>query len=183
LASRNGSHFSISKGNQLKSAKESDDDRCSVASAILEEDICFKCGSSTLNEPSWSDLILCDVCDGEFHLACAGLDVAPRSGWRCQRCTQEYLFFRKLKYEILPYFKVVFTSPKLYVAMTSPCLLPQAPRQSPIHSVCYSPSKPLAVAWTECQAKGFMVVQNIFPLELLRLDKSIDKNSLPFSPK
>jgi hypothetical protein len=98
---------------------DDDDDRCSVASAILEEDICFKCGMSSLNEPSWSDLILCDICDGEFHLACAGLETAPRSGWRCQRCNQEYFFFRKLKYEVLPYFKVLCTTvPKCTVMVT-----------------------------------------------------------------
>lgn len=96
----------LSRKGRNPGAVDSDDDCDSVESAILEEDICFKCGVSTANMPSWSTLLLCDICDGEYHLACVGLDGPPRSGWRCQRCIQESAFFLKMKYEVAPYFKV-----------------------------------------------------------------------------
>jgi hypothetical protein len=78
----------------------------SVDSAILEEDICFKCGKSTYGNGDWSDIILCDICDGEFHVACTGLERVPRSGYRCEKCNLEATFFLDLKYNLQGKFKV-----------------------------------------------------------------------------
>ena len=60
-----------------------EDDKGSVVSAILEEDICYECGLSTLNSDSWNDVIMCDLCDSEYHLHCQQLTVAPTGSWVC----------------------------------------------------------------------------------------------------
>ena len=40
-----------------------------------------------LAEAEWRNIIVCDVCDGEYHLPCVKLDRVPRSGnkWTCTR--------------------------------------------------------------------------------------------------
>lgn len=68
-------------------------------SALLDEDICFECGQPSTSA-AWNEIILCDICDGEFHLACAQLEQPPRSGWRCSHCMDEIARFKDLKYNL-----------------------------------------------------------------------------------
>jgi len=66
-----------------------DDDNGSVASGVLEEDYCYVCGDSTLNADQWNNVVLCDVCDGEYHLKCVGLDKLPTDSFVCYKCVKE----------------------------------------------------------------------------------------------
>ena len=33
------------------------------------------------------DLICCESCPGEYHLACLGLQTEPEGAWHCPRCS------------------------------------------------------------------------------------------------
>jgi hypothetical protein len=46
------------------------DEKGSVGSGLMVEDVCHVCGDSTLNEGNWNSVWLCDVCEGEFHRSC-----------------------------------------------------------------------------------------------------------------
>ena len=74
------------------------DDDGTVASGILDENICFECGMETIGEPDWEKLFLCDRCDGEYHLNCCYLKVAPRKSkeFTCRRCKDEFENLSKL---------------------------------------------------------------------------------------
>ena len=127
------------------------DDEGSVDSAILDESICYECGSSTINDPDWQNLLICDVCDGEYHLGCMGLDRVPRNGWTCQRCYEEVQFASKNKYAV--------ESEKF--------VMPRKKKGTEV-SICYSPSRPLSQAFGECKSKGMMMVSRVFTYELMR---------------
>lgn len=43
-----------------------------------------------------------------------------------------------------------------------------AKEEGKTYEICYSPSKPLALAWEECEKKGFMMVSRVFTYELMR---------------
>lgn len=72
----------------------------SVESAALDEDICYACGKNTNCEENWKNLIICDSCEGEFHLQCVKLDKLPRHGWKCPRCLSDEYAFEKLKFNV-----------------------------------------------------------------------------------
>lgn len=72
------------------------DDEGSVDSGILEENICFHCGISTSSATEWSNVVLCDRCDGEYHLDCVGLESVPRISFTCPRCQEEIAAYSKL---------------------------------------------------------------------------------------
>jgi len=70
-------------------------DRCchlsfkEVAAALHVGTFCTVC-----KKPSSDDdesLLLCDHCDGEYHMACLSppLQKVPRGDWFCQRCSNE----------------------------------------------------------------------------------------------
>lgn len=130
------------------------DDRCSVVSGLLEEGICFECGVST-HLDDWNTLVICDICEGEYHAGCV-CDVSsgqllPRVSFVCQRCKEEALAFKDLKYVVHSMFK-----------------LPKRRVQDKRAEFCYSPSKPLGEAWKELVSKGFMCVSRVFPFEVMR---------------
>ncbi len=52
-----------------------------LAAKAREEGGCQLCGQD--NEPE--KILLCDGCDGEFHLACVGLKRVPRNDWFCSK--------------------------------------------------------------------------------------------------
>ena len=85
-----------------------------------------------LAEAEWNSIIVCDVCDGEYHLQCVKLDRVPRSGnkWTCPRCQEEDQEFTKVK----------------YIVQGDRFELPKKKKEQVI-SVCYSPSRPLALAF------------------------------------
>ena len=127
----------------------------SVDSGVLDEDICYGCGADTKDMPPelWSTLIICDICSAEYHLACAKLVKVPRNSipFRCPKCNEEEDWFKNFSYKVDdPRFKV----PK---------------KRNTKISICYSPSKPLDLAFEECKSKGLMVVANVFPKEVMKV--------------
>jgi hypothetical protein len=66
-----------------------EDDTGSVCSGILEEDYCLQCGESTLSSDVWNGVILCDYCDGEYHMQCAGLEQIPDDAFTCRSCIEQ----------------------------------------------------------------------------------------------
>jgi len=119
----------------------------SVNSGVLDENQCFECGLYSGNE-DWGKVALCDVCDGEYHFECTGLVQLPRLSWTCNACVQERNWFMKMKH---------------YVHASFPL-----PRRPPRIDMCYSPSRPLDLAWEECKQKGFMIVKRVFDIEVMR---------------
>lgn len=140
------------RGKSWSGNSESD---ASVTSALLDEDQCFECGQVTppymitSNKPPqyWSDIVLCDTCDGEYHTSCVGLDIVPRLAWNCHYCKIENQKFSHLSYEV-----------------SGPFALPKKKKSK--LDICYSPSKPLELAFLECMEKGFMIVKSVFPYEV-----------------
>ena len=124
-----------------------DDECASIDSAALDEDICYFCGASTKLDENEA-IVLCDKCDGEYHLACMSLDGPPEGEWVCKGCVLDESEFKGLK------FLVDGARPKDFA-------LPKKKRKENI-SFCYSPSKPIDLAWEECQQKGFMCVSKVF---------------------
>jgi len=137
------------------------DDEGSVDSGCLDEDICFSCGLSTTDIPKeeWEEkLLLCDRCDSEFHISkqCCGIEKKPRKGknWVCQRCINDEEVFAPLTYEIRPmHGKIGFPAHLLKKT------------QKPEYG--FTPSRPLDLAWEECQRKGFMCVSKVFNYEVM----------------
>lgn len=78
----------------------------SVNSGVLDENLCFICGIETTDD-DYEKVVLCDCCDGEYHLSCVGLSGLPRISWTCSLCRDERMWFSKLKYDV-PNFKVRF---------------------------------------------------------------------------
>jgi hypothetical protein len=85
-----------------------EDDNGSVASGVLEEDYCFECGLSTLETLHLNNVILCDICDGEYHLECVGLDRIPRSTFVCNKCSSEQDAQKGLNFNVSDAFKVTY---------------------------------------------------------------------------
>ena len=122
----------------------------SVDSAVLDEDICFHCGKATTDEADWSSLIICDVCEAEYHLSCLNLAMVPRNKFRCHKCIKDEVAFEYLKFEI--------DDPRFKIASTKRCKA----------EVVYSPSRPLEFAFEECTRKGLMVVSDVFSYEVMK---------------
>jgi len=122
---------------------------------VLDEDICYECGLDTKDLPPelWSSLIICDTCSAEYHLACVKLEKVPRNStpFRCPKCFAEEDWFKNFSFKVDdPRFKV----PK---------------KKNTKISICYSPSKPLDLAFEECQAKGLMVVSSVFSKDVMKV--------------
>lgn len=125
-----------------------EDETGSVASGVLEEDFCCECGASTLETPeTWSNVILCDICDGEYHLKCIGLKSLPEN-YICRRCLKEQDHLYKLNFNLTDTFPV------------------ESIKDINRRAV-YTPARPLAAAWQECVKKGLMVVSEVFSYEIL----------------
>jgi hypothetical protein len=78
----------------------------SVASGILEEDFCQSCGLSTLSSEGWNSVILCDVCDAEFHVSCLKMNKPPRSTFVCYKCIDESEAMKNLRFNVSDVFRV-----------------------------------------------------------------------------
>lgn len=83
-----------------------EDDAGSVESGLLEEDFCCECGASTLTGSDWKSVIICDICEGEYHLQCLGLDRIPRATFICPPCMEEANEQRHLKFNVSDVFRV-----------------------------------------------------------------------------
>jgi hypothetical protein len=47
---------------------------------------CFFCSEHTTHESAWEGIVLCDLCLGEYHCYCVGLDDCPLKKWTCATC-------------------------------------------------------------------------------------------------
>ena len=84
------------------------DDTCSVLSGVLEEDICYSCGQATNNSEEWNSVVLCDECNGEYHLSCVGLTELPEGSFVCEKCTKESNHFNSLSFYVSDFFPVKY---------------------------------------------------------------------------
>lgn len=128
-----------------------DDDLSDVSfgSGLLDENVCFTCGLDTKDE-AWDKLILCDACEGEYHLSCVGLDLLPRRKyWHCPYCIKDSEAFHDVP---------LHSNSSLQLTKTS----------SKQVSLCYTPSKPLEVAWEECLRRGYMCVKGVFSHDIIQ---------------
>lgn len=169
------------EGDENTIVSGNEDDRGSVVSAILDEDICYTCGLCTLDDPdNWNNVVMCDTCDGEYHLKCQGLECTPEGAFFCTRCKRDEEFYRDFRYEVSESFKVhtndssfkctavvLETLHHIILFLLHNCAqIPPRPNEE--RSIVYSPAKPLPLAWEECKQKGLMVVSDVFSLELMR---------------
>ena len=121
----------------------------SFGSGLLDENVCFTCGLDTRDE-AWERLILCDACEGEYHLSCVGLDLLPRRKyWHCPYCIRDSEAFHD-------------------VPLHSNTSLGLRKPSSMHVSLCYTPSKPLEVAWAECLRRGYMCVKGVFSHDIIQ---------------
>lgn len=127
-----------------------EDDNGSVASGLLEEDFCLVCGHSTLTSDTWNSVVLCDVCEGEYHLHCIGLSKLPQSSFICARCETE---------------KQIQTNLQYTVEMFPLILNPQEEKKKVI---VYTPARPVEVAFKECEGMGVMLVSNVFDFDIMK---------------
>jgi hypothetical protein len=138
------------------------DSRGSVDSACLDENVCYECGESTagLTTDECKSMILCDRCDGEFHLKCVNLETMPRSSvpWVCPRCLEDERQFKGLGYDIVVRnwkgekqrveFKIKKTRKEV--------------------GLSFSPARPLQLAWQEFQEKMYMCVSKVFDYDTIK---------------
>ncbi len=83
-----------------------EDDKGSVVSALLEEDICYQCGEGTMNGDDWGEVVMCDICDGEYHLKCQNLTCTPEGSFFCTKCKDDEEHFKDMRFEVSSSFKV-----------------------------------------------------------------------------
>lgn len=83
-----------------------EDDKGSVVSALLEEDICYMCGEGTMNGDEWGEVVMCDICDGEYHLKCQNLSCTPEGSFFCTKCMDDEQHFKDMRFEVSSSFKV-----------------------------------------------------------------------------
>lgn len=138
------------------------DSKGSVDSACLDEDICYECGESTtdMKEEDFDKIVLCERCEGEFHLICVNKECLPRKqvDFFCPRCLEEEIQFNDLSYDIVVKDwkgRRVSTEFKIKKGRAKVGL-------------SFSPSRPLELAWQEFQEKQFMCVSRVFDFETMR---------------
>jgi hypothetical protein len=60
-------------------------DAVPASGKIRKIDPCVVCGVDTEEGPA-SSVMLCDGCDGAFHLKCLGFEEVPEDDWYCDKC-------------------------------------------------------------------------------------------------
>ena len=154
LLNRNISSHEDEVGDDASNVSGNEDDRDSVVSAILDEDICIACGLSTMvGTIPVENVILCDGCDGEYHMQCEGLQSVPEGTFTCRRCVEDGEHYRHLPFD-MPY---AFTVQSETVN-----------RSKDQRSVVYSAGRPIDRAWEDCQRRGVMIVNNVFGRDIMR---------------
>lgn len=83
-----------------------EDDAGSVVSAILDEDICYMCGLCTLGVNEWNNIVMCDICDGEYHLQCQNIFKIPDGSFTCSKCTTDMEHYKNMEFSVSDSFKV-----------------------------------------------------------------------------
>jgi hypothetical protein len=164
-------------------------DTDSVKSGLLEEDICYQCGLSTF-KPSekvvMDNVILCDVCDGEYHLQCLGLESVPEVDdvFVCLKCQEEEEHMKGLDFGGIEHHSksleeeviilLLFLCHSIFIVYCVLFTLYQITTDKHDNideeppGICYSPPKPLSLAIEECKTKGFMVVSRVLPYNIMR---------------
>lgn len=138
------------------------DSKGSVDSACLDENVCFECGESTagMTPEECAQMILCDRCDGEFHIKCVKLESMPRSSvqFTCPRCLEDERQFKGLAYDI-----VVrnWKGEKQRVEF-------QIKKSRKEIGLSFSPARPLELAWQEFQEKEMMCVSRVFDYDTIK---------------
>lgn len=76
------------------------DEEGSVESGVLDEKVCCDCGVRTNRKKEWEELVLCDICDSEYHMKCVGLERSRTRAlvWTCPRCLEEEANFASLSF-------------------------------------------------------------------------------------
>jgi hypothetical protein len=76
------------------------DEEGSVESGILDEKVCCECGIKTDRKKECEELVLCDVCDSEYHMKCVGMERTRTRAlvWTCPRCLDEETHFSSLSF-------------------------------------------------------------------------------------
>lgn len=76
------------------------DEAGSVESGVLDENVCCDCGIKTNRKKECDELVLCDVCDSEYHIKCVGLERTRTRAlaWTCPRCVEERTHFSSLSF-------------------------------------------------------------------------------------
>lgn len=133
-----------------------EDETGSVCSGILDEDFCLLCGLSTLSPEAWKEVILCDRCDGEYHLRCLGLAVAPPDTFHCPRCLEDMDYERRVSFDMPG-----------GVFQLAQYRNTQKKKASAQRLFIYTPARPLEAAWAECCDKGVMTVSRVFSYDLM----------------
>ena len=154
LLNRNISSHEDEAGDDASNFSGNEDDRDSVVSAILDEDICIACGLSTMvGTIPVENVILCDGCDGEYHMQCEGLLSVPEGTFTCRRCVEDGEHYRHLPFDMPYAFSVQSETVN---------------RSKQQRSVVYSAGRPIERAWEDCQRRGVMIVSNVFSRDIMR---------------
>jgi hypothetical protein len=154
LLNRNISSHEDEAGDDASNFSGNEDDRDSVVSAILDEDICIACGLSTMvGTIPVENVILCDGCDGEYHMQCEGLQSVPEGTFTCRRCVEDGEHYRHLPFDMPYAFSVQSETVN---------------RSKDQRSVVYSAGRPIERAWEDCQRRGVMIVSNVFSRDIMR---------------
>jgi len=135
----------------------------SVDTACLDENVCYECGEGTsdLSKEELDTIVLCDCCDGEYHLKCVGLERMPRQSveFVCPRCREDEKQFKDLTYDIV---LRDWQGRKQSVEFE----IKNQKREKVGWS--FSPSRPLQLAWQEFQEKQFMAVSRVFDYDTMK---------------
>lgn len=56
--------------------------------SVLEDDgvACLGCGLYDADASTQQNWIMCDACNGWWHLLCGGVEVVPKGSWTCINC-------------------------------------------------------------------------------------------------
>ena len=162
LLSRNlNSHDVDEAGDDTSYVSGNEDDRDSVVSAILDEDICIACGLSTMvGAMPVENVILCDGCDGEYHMQCEGLQSIPEGTFMCRRCVDDGEHYRHLPFD-MPY---AFSMQQQQSEVNRGGQSDECSQRS----VVYSAGRPIDRAWEDCQRRGVMIVNSVFSRDIMR---------------
>lgn len=123
----------------------------SDSDGVLNDEICCYCGVEILDPAEFSTVLICDACNGDFHLKCSGEDVIPRKSkmWICPLCKEDSRHFSALKFNVSDEF-----------------LIPRKKRSA--NEVLYSPARPLDLAFEECKEKGLMLVRGLLSHDTMK---------------
>jgi len=90
------------EGGGEEDADDEDGDLRSEVENDHQHEPCAICGLPTEPNVASNPILLCDGCDDEVHLHCAGLNVVPDGDWYCPTCSGEPAPLRSLASNVPP---------------------------------------------------------------------------------